>query len=112
MYHPVQKSPEEHISEKPSDEPSGEEQPSRLEALVPPPAGLEDEQQREEEGREEVKNKAVQSRQAQDTGRGPGQGRHRSAAIVQHCGVSPHGHFTDELRSFTFRSDCCHRSSD
>lgn len=111
MHHPVQESPEQDVGEKPSDQPSGEEQPPRFEALVPPPSSLEDEQQGEQEGREEIENEPVQSRQPKDAGCRPRQSRNGGAAVVQHSGVPPHRHFADELWSLTFGPNSCHLGS-
>jgi len=111
MHHSVQESPEQDVSEKTSDKTSGEEQPPRFKAFVPPPSSLEDEQQREEKGGEEIKNEAVQSRQPENAGRCSRQSRHRGAAVVQHGGVTPHRHFTNELWSLTLGHDCGHLGS-
>lgn len=111
MHHSVQKSPEQDVSEKTSNEAPSEEQPPRFEAFVPPPSGLEDEQQREEERGEEIKNEAVQSSQPEDASRRTGQSGYGGAAVVQHGGVSSHSHFTDKLRSLTFGHDSCHLGS-
>lgn len=111
VHHPVQESPEQDVSEKTSDEASGEEEPPWFKAFVPPPAGLEDEQQREEKRRQEVKNEAIQSRQAEDAGCGSGQSRHRGAAVVQHGRIAPHSHFADELWSLALGSNSCHLGS-
>lgn len=74
MHHAVEKSPEQNIGEKPPDEAPGEKQPPRLEALVPPPTGFEDEEHREEEGGQEVEDEAVQAGETQDARGGSGQG--------------------------------------
>lgn len=111
MHHSVEESPEQDVSEKTSDEAPGEEQPSRFKAFVPPPSGLENEQQGEEESREEIKNEAIESSQPQDASCCSGQSGHRGAAVVQHGGVSPHSHFTDELWSLTLGYKCCHLGS-
>lgn len=111
MHHPVEESPEQDIGKKTSDEAPGEEQSPRFKELVPPSSGLQDEQEGEEERGQEVENKAIESRQAQDASRRSGQSGYRGAAVVQHGGVAPHGYFADELRSLTLGHDCCHLSS-
>lgn len=111
MHHSVQEGPKQDVSEKAPDETAGEEQPPRLEAFVPPPARFEDEQQGEEEGGQEVKDEAVESRQSQDAGCRSGQSRHGRAAVIQHSGVSPHGNLADELRPLSFGPDSCHPGS-
>lgn len=108
MHHSIQEGPEQDVGEKTPDEASGEEQPPRFEALVPPPSGLEDEQQGEQEGGEEIENEAVQSREPEDARRRPRQGGYGGAAVVQHGGVAPHGHFADELRSLALGPNSCH----
>lgn len=111
MHHSVEESPEQDVSEKTTNEPPGEKQPPGFKALVPPPSGLEDEQQREKKRRKEIKNEAIQSRQAQDASCSTGQGGYRGAAIIQHGSITPHSHFTDELWSFTFGYNSCHFGS-
>lgn len=111
MHHSVEESPEQDVSEKTSDKAPGEEQPPRFEAFVPPPSGLENEQQREEERGEEIKNEAIQSSQPEDASCRSGQGGYRGAAVVQHSGVSPHSYLTDELWSLTLGYHSCHLGS-
>lgn len=108
MHHSIEESPEEDISEKTSDEASSEEQPSGFEAFVPPPSGLEDEQERQEKGGEEVKNEAIQSRQPEDASCCSGQSGHRGAAVVQHASITPHGQFADELWTLALGYNSCH----
>lgn len=108
MHHSIQKSPEQDISEKTSDEASGEKQPAGFKAFVPPPSSLQDEQQRQQKGREEIKNETVESRQPEDTSRRSGQSGHGGAAVVQHGGVAPHRHFTDEVWSLALGPNSCH----
>lgn len=97
VHHSIKESPKQDVGKQPSNETSSEEQPPRLEALVPSSSGLENEQQREEKRGQEVEDEAVQSCQAQDARRGPGQRGNRGAAVVQNSRVAPHRHFTDEL---------------
>lgn len=111
MHHSIEESPEEDISEKTPNEAPGEEQPSGFEAFVPPPSSLEDEQEREEKGGKEVKNEAIQSCQPKDASCCSGQSGYRSAAVVQHCSVAPHSHFTDELWTLTLGYNSCHVGS-
>lgn len=108
MHHSVQEGPKQDVGEKAPDETSSEEQPPRFEAFVPSPARFQDEQQREEEGGQEVKNEAVKSRQPEDACRRSGQGRHGRAAVIQHGGVPSHGNLADELRPLSFGPDSCH----
>lgn len=111
MNHSVEESPEQDVSEKTSDKAPGEEQPPRFKAFVPPPSGLQNEQQREEESGEEIKNETIQSSQPEDASCCSGQSGYRGAAVVQHGGVSPHGYFADELRSLPLGDDSCHLGS-
>lgn len=106
MHHSVEESPEEHVGEQSAHETPGEQQASGFEALVPPSAGFQDEQYRQQEGREEVEDEAVQAREAQDARCGTGQRGHGGAAVLQHRGVTPHRHLADELRALALR---CHR---
>ena len=59
VHHPVEEGPEQDVGEQPPDEPPREEQPPGFEALVPAAAGLQDEQQGEEERGEEVEDEPV-----------------------------------------------------
>lgn len=111
MHHSIEESPEQDVSEKTSDEPPGEEQPPWFKAFVPSPSSLEDEQQREEKRGEEIKNEAIQSCQPQDASCRTRQSGYGGAAVVQHGGVAPHSHFTDELWSFTLGYNSCHVGS-
>lgn len=111
MHHSVQERPEKDIGEKTPDQAPSEEQPPGFEAFVPLPSSLENEQQRQEKGGQEIENEAVQSSQSQDACSCPRQSGHRGAAVIQHGGVSPHGHFADELRTFSLGYDCCHVGS-
>lgn len=111
MHHPVEESPEKDVSEKTSDKAPGEEQPPWFEEFVPPPSGLENEQQGEEKRWEEVKNKAIESSQPQDASCCSRQGRYRGAAVVQHSGVAPHSHFADELWPLALGYDSSHLGS-
>lgn len=108
VHHSIEESPEEDVGEKTSNQAPGEEEPSGFKTLVPSSSGLENEQQRQKERGQKVKNEAIQSRQAQDTGGSPGQRWHGGAAVVQHGGIAPHGHFADELRPLSFGYDGCH----
>lgn len=105
MHHPVQERPEQHVGEQASDEAPGEQQTARLEALVPPSTSFEDEEQRQQERSEEVKDEAVESRQTEDARGGPGQRGHRGAAVVEHRPVPPHRHLANELRTLAFGCD-------
>jgi len=111
VHHPVEKSPEQDVSEEPADQAAGEQQAAGLEALVPAPARLQDEQQGEQEGGQEVEDEAVEAREAQDAGRGAGQRRHRRPAVVQHRRVAAHRQLTDELRPFALCHNGRHRRS-
>lgn len=111
MHHSVEESPEQDVSEKTADKAPGEEQPPWFKELIPPPSGLQDEQQGEEERGEDIENEAVQSSQPEDASGGSGQSGHRSAAVIQHGGVPPHSDFTDELWSLTLGYNCCHLDS-
>jgi len=111
MHHSVKESPEQDISEKTSHKASSEEQPPGFKEFVPSPSGLENEQQRQEKCRQEIKNETIQSRQAQDAGCCSRQSGYRGAAVVQHGSVAPHSHFTDELWSFTLGYNSCHGDS-
>lgn len=111
MHHSVEESPKQDVGKKASNKASGEEQPPRFKAFVPPPSSLENEQQREEKWGEEIKNEAIQSCQPEDTSCCPGQSGYRGAAVVQHGSVAPHSHFTDELWSLTLGYNSCHVGS-
>lgn len=111
MHHSVEESPEQDVSEKTSDKAPGEEQPPRFKAFVPPPSGLENEQQGQEKRRQEIKNKAIQSSQPEDASCSSGQSGYRGAAVVQHGSVAPHSYFTDELWSLTLGYNACHLGS-
>lgn len=111
VHHPIEESPEQDVGEETPDKTPGEEQSPWFKEFVPPPSGLENEQQGEEKRREEIKNKAIQSSQPQDASCCSGQGRYGGAAVVQHSGVAPHSYFTDELRSLTFGYNSCHLGS-
>lgn len=76
MHHAVQKGPEQHVGEETPDQAPREQQPSGLEALIPPPTGLQYEQQGEQKRGEKVEDEAIEAGEAQNPGGGSGQGRH------------------------------------
>ena len=108
MHHSVEKSPKQDVGEQTADQAAGEQQTSGFEALAPPPARLQDEQQGEEEWGQEVEDEAVQTRQPQDARCCARQRRHGRPAVIQHGRVAPHGDLADELRPLAFGHDGRH----
>lgn len=105
MHHSVEESPEQDVGKKTSNKPSCKEHPPRLEALVPPATGLDDEKKGEEERGEEIEDKSVQSCETKDARCCPRQSRHRRPTVVQHGGVAPHSNLADELWSLSLCYD-------
>lgn len=66
MHHSVEEGPEQDVGKKTSNKPSCKEHPPRLEALVPPATGLDDEKKGEEERGEEIEDKSVKSCEPKD----------------------------------------------
>uniref|UniRef100_A0A673KKX6 P2X purinoceptor n=1 Tax=Sinocyclocheilus rhinocerous TaxID=307959 RepID=A0A673KKX6_9TELE len=60
------------------------------------------EEQGQQERSKEIKDEAVESGQAEDARRGPGERGHGRATVVQHSVVSSDGRLADELRSLAF----------
>ncbi len=102
MHHSVEESPEQHVCKEAAHEAPGKQQTSRFEGLVPPATGFENQEQGQQERSKDIKDETVESGQAEDARRGPGERGHGRAAVVEHSVVSSDGHLADELRSLAF----------